>query len=570
MKKDRFIALTDTFLLVATFVAVVSFIAFYGFYMETSLLNIIRNGAFILTGILVLDNILMLLINGRPWEEFRERRSLYIVTALILIHFLLIRFDVYGGGAEGHLSGYFVAAQVYIVFMFIIKLTKVNRLVFPGINWRPEQLFILSFLGVIVIGTLFLSFPRATIAPGSMPLIDAFFTSTSAVCVTGLIVVDTAVYFTRFGQFVILALIQVGGLGLMTFTSFFTIFFFKTMSFRERFLMSDVLSTDYIGGVHKIIGKILTITFTIEAAGALLLFTSWHDKFRNTGEALFHSVFHAVSSFCNAGFSTFSTSLAAFRGDVSVNLIVMFLIILGGLGFLVLMDFFQPLEGRRRMLMVQTKLVLTTSLLLILAGAVLFFIMESSGVLQGFSLKEKLLASFFQAVTPRTAGFNTVNIGLLSAPMLLIFTLFMFIGASPGSTGGGIKTTTFGILVATVWSYLKSRDQVILFKRRIPSRLAYRAMSLVIISFAYLFIVYLFLIVSEDFSLMDTLFEMISAFGTVGLSTGVTPHLSSAGKVAIMLTMFVGRLGPMTLALALSRSEKSVVTYPEETSIMVG
>lgn len=222
------------------------------------------------------------------------------------------------------------------------------------------------------------------------------------------------------------------------------------------------------------------------------------------------------------------------------------------------------------MLMVQTKLVLTTSLLLILAGAVLFFIMESSGVLQGFSLKEKLLASFFQSVTPRTAGFNTVNIGLLSVPMLLIFTLFMFIGASPGSTGVVIKTTTFGILVATVWSYLKSRDQVILFKRRIPSRLVYRAMSLAIISFAYLFFVYLFLIVSEDFSLMDTLFEMISAFGTVGLSTGVTPHLSSARKVAIMLTMFVGRLGPMTLALALSRSEKSVLTYPEEASIMVG
>jgi len=222
------------------------------------------------------------------------------------------------------------------------------------------------------------------------------------------------------------------------------------------------------------------------------------------------------------------------------------------------------------MLMVQTKLVLTTSLLLILAGAILFFILESSGILQGFSLKEKLLASFFQSVTPRTAGFNTVNIGLLSVPMLLIFTLFMFIGASPGSTGGGIKTTTFGILVATVWSYLKSRDQVILFKRRIPSRLVYRAMSLAIISFAYLFFVYLFLIVSEDFSLMDTLFEMISAFGTVGLSTGVTPHLSSAGKVAIMLTMFVGRLGPMTLALALSRSEKSVLTYPEEASIMVG
>ena len=570
MDKDRLISLLDTILFVGTLLAVVSFLAHYGFFLSPNLLHIIRQGAFILTGILFLDNILMLLIHGHPREEFLKHRPLYIMTALILAHFILIKFGIYGESPGGYLSRYFVAAQVYIVFMFIIKLTKVNRLVFPGVNWRPEQLFILSFLGVIIIGTLFLSFPRATVAPGSMPLIDAFFTSTSAVCVTGLIVVDTATYFTRFGQFVILALIQIGGLGLMTFTSFFTIFLFKTMSFRERFLMSDVLSTDYIGGVHKIIGKILTITFTIEATGAFLLFISWHDKFRNTAEALFHSVFHAVSSFCNAGFSTFSTSLAAFRGDVSVNLIVMFLIILGGLGFLVLMDFFQPLDGRRRMLMVQTKLVLTTSVLLILAGAILFIIMENSGVLQGLSIKEKILASFFQSVTPRTAGFNTVNIGLLSVPMLLIFTLFMFVGASPGSTGGGIKTTTFGILAATVWSYLKSHDKVILFKRRIPSRIVYRAVSLVIVSFAYLFIVYIFLIFSEDFSLVDMLFEMISAFGTVGLSTGVTPHLSSAGKVAIMLTMFVGRLGPMTLALALSRREKSILAYPEETSIMVG
>jgi len=570
MNKDRLVNFLDTFLFAGTMVAVVSFLAHYGFFVNPGLLAIIRKGAFILTGVLVFDNLLMLFWNVPPGEAFRKHRFLYLLTLLLLIHFLFTFIGVYGGNPDMRLFYYFAAAQIYIIFMFIIKLTKINRMVFPGINWRPEQLFILSFLGVIVLGTLFLSFPRATVGEGSMPLVDAFFTSASAVCVTGLIVVDTAVHFTRFGQFIILALIQIGGLGLMTFTSFFTIFFFKTMSFKERFLMSDVLSTDYIGNVHKIIGKILIITFTIESAGALLLIMSWQDKFNSLGETVFHSVFHAVSSFCNAGFSTFSNSLMSFRGDAAVNLIVIALIILGGLGFLVLMDFFQPLDRKRRMLMVQTKLVLTTSVLLILIGTVVFFLVENGNTLQGMSIGEKILASLFQSVTPRTAGFNTVDIGLLSLPMLMIFTMFMFIGASPGSTGGGIKTTTFGILIMTVWSYLKNRDQVSLFKRRIPPRIVYRAMSLVVVSIAYLFMAYLFLVVSEDISMIDAFFELVSAFGTVGLSTGVTPYLSTAGKITIMLTMFVGRLGPMTLALALSRGEKAVVTYPEETSIMVG
>ncbi len=565
MLKERIIKFLDSLLLLAASAALLAFIADQGFILSDGVRSMICKGSFVIFGLLLLDNLAMLFIDGGPADVLKKHKTLYFVTFLLMLQFLVIRAGLYG-----HSGHYYTIAEIYIFYMFLFKMSKINRTAFSAIRLKPEQMFIITFVGLIILGSLLLSLPRATVLPGSMPYTDALFTSTSAVCVTGLIVVDTAAYFTMFGKIVILILIQIGGLGLMTFTSFLSIFFFKTMSFRERFLMSDMLSADFALDVQKIIGKILTITFTIEALGAALLFTKWHSCFKTLGEALFHSVFHAVSSFCNAGFSTFSNSLMDYRGDLSVNLTVMFLIVIGGLGFVVIVDLFQPSGGRKKLLMLQSKIVLATTAGLILLGAVVIFFLESDGLMAGMGLKEKILASFFHSVTPRTAGFNTLNTAGFSLPVLLMTMVFMFIGASPGSTGGGVKTTTFGILIATVWATMKNRESVDVFYRRIPARIIHKAVSLIVISAGYLFTVFMILIMSEDLNVTDLLFELMSAFGTVGLSTGITASLSTAGKIIIMLTMFVGRLGPVTLAMALSRPETAPVNYPEETSIMVG
>ena len=466
MIKERIIRIVNGALFASTILVLLSFLFNMGFDLSEATEQLLYKGAVILFWLLVADNIAMLFINRPVKEEFGKHKTLYAVTSLLLLLYAAATIDNLGFAQYRHLI-----VQLFIFYMFLFKLSQINRVVATGIKLKPEQIFIFSFLGVIILGSLLLSMPRATVASGSMPYIDALFTSTSAVCVPGLIVVDTAAHFTMFGKTIILILIQIGGLGLMTFTSFLSIFFFKSMSFRERFMMTDVLSTDFAGDVQKIIGKILSITFTIEILGATLLFTRWHNSFKTVGEALYHSVFHSVSAFCNAGFSTFSNSLEAFRGDLSVNVIVMFLIIIGGLGFVVILDVFQPSKNRKKVLLLQSKFVLTTSAVLIIVGAVVIFIIENNRLMAGMPLNEKILASFFQSVTPRTAGFNTLNTAGLSYPVLFMTMMFMFIGASPGSTGGGVKTTTFGILFATVWATVKNRESVDAFKRRIPHRI---------------------------------------------------------------------------------------------------
>ena len=321
------------------------------------------------------------------------------------------------------------------------------------------------------------------------------------------------------------------------------------------------------------------ITFGIEILGALCLAIRWSNLYDwSFGKLVTTSMFHAVSAFCNAGFSLFSTSFSSFRADTYINLTMISLIVIGGIGFIVVMELPRLFKKRpNNNVSIQTKVALTVSLGLIVVGALFFFFVEKNGVLAGLSTKERLLGSVFQSVTARTAGFNTFNVAHFAAPSLLFFVFLMFIGASPGSTGGGIKTCTFGVILATLYSMLKNRDRVSIFKRTIPKEVVRKSLVILFLAILWVFVAVILLGITEyksaqgmGNSLLRILFEVTSAFGTVGLSTGFTSTLSAAGKIIMIATMFAGRIGPLTLALAIALQKgKIAYKYPEE-KIMIG
>jgi len=444
---------------------------------------------------------------------------------------------------------------------------------------NPPQIVVISFIVAIVIGAVLLSLPLAARNGGRTSLIDSFFTATSATCVTGLTVKDTGGHFSWFGKLVILILVQMGGLGIMTFSTLFAIFLGRKLTIRDDLVIQRTMAPNKVQNLGTLITYIVLITLGVEFLGAVSLATRWL-KVGNWSfwETIANSVFHSVSAFCNAGFSLFSTSFSSFLADTHINLTMISLIFIGGIGFIVVMEvpkFFQRRPIRR--ISIQTKVALTVSLILILSGALIFFLCERNNAIQGLSVKDSVLTSFFQSVTTRTAGFNTVNIGSLATPTLLFFAFLMFIGASPGSTGGGIKTCTFGVLIATAFCMMKNKDKVSVFKRTIPKEVVRKALVVLFLALAWIFLAVLVLAITEhqkaavwDNFFLKIFFEVISAFGTVGLSTGITSTLSVGGKFIIMVTMLAGRVGPLTLALAVAlQHEKVAYSYPEE-KIMIG
>jgi len=448
---------------------------------------------------------------------------------------------------------------------------------------QPAQLVAVSFFAAILLGGAVLSLPQSAQPGHYIKPIDAFFTATSATCVTGLAVKDIGKDFSIFGQMIVLFLIQIGGLGIMTLSTFFAIIIGRRLTLKENVMMKGALDRHSVEGLKRLIIYILLITFIIEAIGTLCL---W-PKFGN----LYYAMFHSVSAFCNAGFSLYTNNLENYRGDTVVNITVMALIILGGLGFVVLVDigkffrnFFMGIFSKRKhygmnlfsKVSLQTKIVTVGSCVLILLGVAMFLFLENGKALYGLGVKDKLLISFFQSVTSRTAGFNTVAIGNLASPTLFFIIILMFIGASSGSTGGGIKVNTLGILIGGAWSMVKNRDNVYLFKRTIPKHIFRRCVMIIGLALAWLVIFTMLLSFMEaDKEAMPNyflkiFFEVASAFGTVGLSTGITPVLSSFGKFLLMVTMFAGRIGPLTLALAMAiKEDKVFYKYPEE-KVMVG
>lgn len=436
---------------------------------------------------------------------------------------------------------------------------------------QPTKLIVLSFFLVILMGTLLLLLPAASRDGKSAGLITALFTATSAVCVTGLVVVDTYEHWSVFGQVVILSLIQIGSLGLITFATFFSTLIGRKMRLKSMILAQESINYFSLEGIMRLIKKVVLVTLCIEVAGALLLSTRFVPQYGLKGFYL--GLFHSISAFGNAGFDLMSVSgagqyvsLTQYNNDPVVIYTVASLIIIGGLGFVVWKDLYD--YRKTKMLLLHTKLVLTITALLIVLGTVLFFIFESgnSATMGKLDPAGKINASIFQSVTTRTAGFNTVDLNSMNDISKFLTIIFMFIGAAPGSTAGGIKVTTFGIILFAIISQLKGSDETVIFKRRVSFTTVSKALAIVGLSASLVLLFATIILAIEDKPMINVLYEVTSAFGTVGLSTGMTPDLHSASKLLLILMMFLGRVGPVTFALALTlRSHKndSDTIYPE-------
>jgi len=454
------------------------------------------------------------------------------------------------------------------VTVFIAK-TKKSKSILQRLT--PAQILVLGFAGVILLGAVLLMLPISSRAGTATPFLDALFTSTSAVCVTGLVVVDTGTYWSLFGQIVIMLLIQVGGLGFMTIATLFAIILGRRINLRERIVIQEALNQTSLEGIIKLTKQVIFFTFGIEGFFAVILGLRFSMDY-GILKGMWFGIFHAISAFNNAGFDLIGDfkSLTPYVGDVVINLSIAFLIIAGGIGFYVVSEIFS--YRTKRKLSIHTKITLATTGMLLLVGTIVIFIMEygNAKTLGALPLGQKILASFFQAVTPRTAGFNTLDIAALSPATQFFIIILMFIGASPGSTGGGVKTTTFAVLTLAVVNIILGRDEILVYNRRLPREQIFKAIAIVMISLALINMVTFILTFSESHNLLMNMFETVSAFGTVGLTMGLTPKLSEFGRVLIIFMMFFGRLGPLTITYALAqRRKKALFTLPEE-KVMVG
>lgn len=474
-------------------------------------------------------------------------------------------------------EGSVLLGQTAILVMLTARIRRVYKFI-TLLSLKPAQLMLISFAGIIGFGTALLMQPFATAAGRHTDMIGALFTATSATCVTGLTVYDTATHFTFAGQAVILALIQVGGLGIMTFSMSLALLVRRSVSMKNQSIMQNVLDQDTVMNMHRLVKFIVLMTFLLEAAGAIALFFSWRPYFDNDLQAVWASVFHSVSAFCNAGFSTFSGNLIFFEHSLPVNAVIGSLIVLGGIGFVVLGDFYQALKnklkqrhGPKHKFRIQSRLALGWTGALIFFGTVLIYWFEQKHLMAGMRYDQALLVSLFQSITTRTAGFNSCDIGALQPATLFLMVILMFIGACPGGTGGGVKTTTLAVLWAVIRAGLNRRDEAELYRRTIPVETIQKAVMVFCSSLLLVCGSTMLLVVFEQKDFLKILFETVSAFGTVGLSAGLTPELSSPGRILITLLMFIGRLGPLTIgfALMLRNVLPAKYSYAEE-RIMIG
>ena len=442
------------------------------------------------------------------------------------------------------------------------------------INISPARIIILGFLGLILAGTGLLMLPFASRGPGGASFVDALFTATSATCVTGLVVQDTAQYWTLFGQIVILLLIQIGGMGVVTMAVMISMLMGKKIGLKQRWVMQESISAPQMGGILRLTGFILKGTFLIEGIGAALLSLRFCPEF-GFFKGLWYAVFHSISAFCNAGFDLMGvkaefSSLTGYVGDPLVNIVIMLLIIVGGLGFLVWNDILQHRQNFKRYRL-QSKVVLVTTLVL-LVGPLLFFLMCEFPLAQwqNLSIGEQFWAAAFMAVTPRTAGFNTVSLGELSQPGQLVTMLLMLVGGSPGSTAGGLKTTTLAVMILGIRAVFRRRSSAHCFGRRIPDEV-FRNASALFMLYLLLFLGGGILICCMDgIPLMNALFESASAVATVGLSIGGSAVLSTPSRLILVCLMYFGRVGGLTMIYAVTAGERGGVSqYPQE-QITVG
>lgn len=467
----------------------------------------------------------------------------------------------------------FMYGALILVFIREVSALQLN---FSRTLFNPAQFFVLSFLLIITLGTFLLLLPNATYT--GISLMDAAFTSTSAVCVTGLIVVDTGTYFTLFGKVIILVLIQIGGIGIMTFASYFSYFFSGGSSYENQLVLSDMTSSNKLGEVFNTLKKIILVTFSVEAIGALLIFfTIDNQEIYSYLDKGFFAVFHSISAFCNAGFSTleFSLSTAGFQFNYGLQSIILVLFVIGGLGFPIVFNLFNYVNYliRNRLLPgfsndhkqtitpwvinLNSRIVLITTAILLVAGTSIFMIFEYHNTLSEHTFFGKVIASLFSAATPRTAGFNAIDTSALNFSTIMLIFLLMWIGASPASTGGGIKTSTFAIATLNFWSLARGKDRIELFRREVADISIRRAFAIISLSLVAIGVgVFAIAYFDGDKKLIDVAFECFSAYSTVGLSLGITDSLSNPSKFVLIALMFTGRVSMLSLLIAFANKEK--------------
>jgi len=489
------------------------------------------------------------------------QRLLNLLPDIIFILIGLLIID-----SERVFQFYLIGRQTFSLLN--LRMISDSKSTFIGmISDNPPVLVMLTFFFTIFIGALLLMLPVATTQGEETSLLGALFTSTSATCVTGLIVYDTGMHFTLFGQIIILALIQIGGLGIMTISSAFAIILGQKMSLRRESIMQNVIGESNQLDMISLVKNVVVVTITLELLGAVILYFTFLSKSYSINQALYHSIFHSISAFCNAGFCLYPDSLMRYMDNFNINFVITSLIILGGIGFPVMKDIQRTIKNKFRFkrLSLHSKIVLSATLILLILGTMAFFISEYNNEMKGFSLLDRLFASYFQSVTTRTAGFNTIDTANISKGSSFVSSILMFIGASPGSTGGGVKTTALVVVFIAVVAMFKGHKDVNIFKRKVSENIIKKVMALVAASVAFLTLMTFLLLLFEPFTFEKTIFEAISAFGTVGLSMGITSRLSEAGQIIIVLLMYIGRVGPLTLMFAISQTkDRSYFTYTEE------
>jgi len=571
-------------LFVTGLLAMGSLVAEFGFYLSPAWRNVVHVVNAVVVWGFIANNVAQFLIAAERKEHARAHWFDLSLTAILLLGYaatlpllgseLLKRlYNTLTGTLPVEptriTSIYIGITQGYIFANLLVGGLRYSHRVLER-RFRPVNAVVISFVGVILLGTFALMLPAASVSPGPMPFTDALFTATSAVCVTGLIVVDTATYYTAFGQTILMVLIQIGGLGLMTLTMFFVIFMESSASLRQQAYLRDVLNDATVTSARETLRAIVLFTLVIEAIGALVFYVWLPAEVIVDRPRWFYAVFHAISAFCNAGFALWTPNLAhrALAFSLPLNLNVIGLIVLGGLGFTVLRELVEQAKAlaqrRRPRFSLQAWLVFVMTGLLIFGGAAAYAVLERQTTLSGLTASQRLLASLFQSVTCRTAGFNTLDTTAIRVPTALMMILLMGIGGSPGGTAGGVKTTTLGIAFLSAWATVRGRERIELRHRCISEETVHRAM-LVFAAAVIATSLFLLSLTEPEKELTRLLFEEVSAFGTVGLSMGVTPHLSTPGKYILIASMFLGRVGPLTIAIALSqRKRMGKFDYPLE------
>jgi trk system potassium uptake protein TrkH len=527
----------------------------------------------------VIDYVILLLfiievINGfarapRPVDYLRENVYDVLFLAVFLLLFLFSKYAGYLMRAQklASIGKYVIIVRnVFMIVKIGGRLRSINALI-KRISTHPAQAVLFSFLAVIIVGTLLLMMTFSTADRTRLGFVDALFTATSAVCVTGLIVVDTATRFSIIGKVVILFLIQIGGLGIMVLSYFMMFLFRKRLSLERTLIASFMLEEEDVSTLYGALRSILRTTLIIEFVGFLLLLIPFSGILGLGLDSVSIALFHSISAFCNAGFSLFSDNLFAFSADLAVNMVIASLIVLGGLGFSVLINLYQVVgdrlyrlfggrEKRRKGLSLNSMAVVSVSGILVLSGMLIMYACEHGNTLLVMNMGTQYLAAFFQSVTLRTAGFNTIDIGALHRYTYLFMILFMFIGGASGSTAGGVKVNTIAVIGGYIHGIIKNRDEITLFDHAVESDVINRAFFIIFLYVALIFLGTFVLSMTEEFESVHLLFEVVSAIGTVGLSAGITPGLSVTGRLLITVLMFIGRVGPLTIFVALSQRKK--------------